>query len=218
MNRLDNDVPSPSSRIAGVPPLVDALVASATSFDVSERFADAREFLAALDDVAAELNLPTYLVPIPHNSAAARTAAEPTNMDGIDSGSVFEPTGFIDTSEPATEVFGDSIADDATTVEPRYDQPRERPDERPAREPLSFETRFDGPPPVAPPVKDHARNDQHNIPGMPNTIPGTAAAGAGAAGAGASGLGFAGGAGTANAAGAAGAAAFTRILITLRRD
>lgn len=207
MNRLDNDVPSPSSRIAGVPPLVDALVASATSFDVSERFADAREFLAALDDVAAELNLPTYLVPIPHNSAAARTAAEPTNMDGIDSGSVFEPTGFIDTSEPATEVFGDSIADDATTVEPRYDQPRERPDERPAREPLSFETRFDGLPPVAPPVKDRARDDQHNIPGMPNAIPGTAAAGAGAAGAGASGLGFAGGAGTANAAGAAGAAA-----------
>src|SRR5690625_7449320 len=75
MNRLENDVPKPSSRIAGVPSLIDAIVATATSSDVNERFADAREFLAALDDVAEELNLPAYLVPVPHNSAAARTAA-----------------------------------------------------------------------------------------------------------------------------------------------
>lgn len=215
MNRLDNDVPSPSSRIAGVPPLVDALVATATSSDVKERFADAREFLDALDDVAEELNLPTYLVPIPHNSAAARTAAEPTNMNGIDSGSVFEPTGFIDTSEPATEVFGASIADNETTVEPPYagngysdddgyNQTREHPGhEAPGREPLSFETRFDGPPPV----KDRPGANRGEIPGMPNPAQGAGLDFAGGAAAGASGAAAAGtaGAGAANSAAQRGA-------------
>src|SRR5699024_6632997 len=138
MSRLDNAVPSPSSRIAEVPPLVDSIVATATSSDVAHRLADAREFLAALDDVAEELNLPSYLVPIPHNSAAARTAAEPTNMRGIDSGNVFEPTGFIDTSESATAVFGDDIAEEATTAQPPQGDPYPEPQSAPHREPLSL--------------------------------------------------------------------------------
>lgn len=195
MSRLDNAVPSPSSRIAGVPPLVDAIVATATSSDVAERFADAREFLAALDDVAEELNLPSYLVPIPHNSAAARTAAEPTNMRGIDSGNVFEPTGFIDTSESATAVFGDDIAEEATTAQPPQGDPYPEPQSAPHREPLSFETRYDGPEHAAPPVQDPPRGLDGNIPGMspPPGIAGAAgAAGAGAAGAGAAGAGAAG--------------------------
>src|SRR5699024_7591071 len=129
-----------------------------------------------------ELNLPSYLVPIPHNSAAARTAAEPTNMRGIDSGNVFEPTGFIDTSESATAVFGDDIADEATTAHP--------PQGAPHREPLSFETRYDGPEHAAPPVQDPPRGLDGNIPGMPPP-PGIAGA-AGAAGAGAAGVGAAG--------------------------
>ncbi|MFH0410931.1 protein kinase [Corynebacterium sp. L4756] len=203
MARLDADVPSPSSKIAGVPPLVDALVATATSSDVSERFADAREFLDALDDVAEELNLPTYLVPIPHNSAAARTAAAPTNMDGIDSAGVFEPTGFIDTSEPATEVFGEAIAEE-TRVEPAG------PYNPPHREPLSFETRFDGPDTVGNQHADVPTQDRpRETPGIPKPaagLAGGAAAGGGLAGGAAAGGGLAGGAGAAGASTAGSAA------------
>ena len=70
--RLDSDVPAPSSRIAGVPKLIDELVASATARDPQERFADAEEFLSALNDVASELNFPVMEVPVPRNAAANR--------------------------------------------------------------------------------------------------------------------------------------------------
>lgn len=72
--RLHNDVPAPSDLIDGVPPLFDALVASATTRNPDERFRDAREFLDALDDVASELQLPHVAVPIPENAAAHRAA------------------------------------------------------------------------------------------------------------------------------------------------
>ncbi len=78
--RLHNDVPAPSSLIAGVPKLFDELVATATARNPHDRFRDAAEFLAALDDVAGELRLPAYTVPAPHNSAAHRAAEHPTNF------------------------------------------------------------------------------------------------------------------------------------------
>lgn len=74
--RLHNDVPAPSDLIDGVPPLFDALVASATTRNPAERFRDAREFLDALDDVANELRLPHVAVPVPENAAAHRAAIE----------------------------------------------------------------------------------------------------------------------------------------------
>src|SRR5699024_11908394 len=104
LSSREHEVPKPSCRIAGVPPLIDAIVATATSSDIEERFADAREFLAALDDVAEDLNLPTYLVPVPHNSAAARTAAAPTNMQGIDATTHYETTVIIVTNEYVNKV------------------------------------------------------------------------------------------------------------------
>lgn len=120
--RLHADVPSPSSRIAGVPRLFDALVASATAREPEDRFADAAEFLAALDDVAAELELPAFTVPVPKRSAAGAAAAQPTNFTGVStpgSDSVFEPTRTIP-AEPdadATQVLGDGDgADNPTTV------------------------------------------------------------------------------------------------------
>lgn len=73
MQRLSSDVPAPSSRIDGVPPLFDELVAAATHRAPEERFATAAEFLAALEDVATELALPSFKVPVPSNSAAARS-------------------------------------------------------------------------------------------------------------------------------------------------
>ena len=78
--RLRSDVPAPSSLIAGVPKLFDELVATATARRPEDRFRDAAEFLAALDDVAAELGLPDYTVPVPRNAAATRAAAHPTNF------------------------------------------------------------------------------------------------------------------------------------------
>ncbi|QGU01703.1 Serine/threonine-protein kinase PK-1 [Corynebacterium kalinowskii] len=72
MQRLTNDVPAPSSRIEGVPALFDELVAAATHRDPDERFPTAAQFLAALEDVATELALPSFKVPVPRNTAVAR--------------------------------------------------------------------------------------------------------------------------------------------------
>ncbi|WP_290216701.1 Stk1 family PASTA domain-containing Ser/Thr kinase [Corynebacterium atrinae] len=118
--RLDEVVPAPSSRIAGVPPLIDALVATATSPDPADRFADAGEFLAALDDVASELALPAFTVPVPTNSAANRAAAVPTDITDL----MGPATGIIDNSRvEETAVLG---------TETRMDTPRVLPTEPPA--------------------------------------------------------------------------------------
>ena len=99
MARLRSDVPAPSSRMQGVPKLFDELVATATARDPRGRFADAEEFLDALDDVAAELDLPDFTVPIPTQSAANRVAAIPTSVTQIDAPApTLEP-------EPAAEEF-----------------------------------------------------------------------------------------------------------------
>ncbi|WKE54987.1 protein kinase domain-containing protein [Corynebacterium tuberculostearicum] len=97
--RLDSDVPAPSSRISGVPKLVDALVATATARDPRERFADAGEFLEALDDVCRELDLPDVTIPVPRNAAAARTAQAPTDFSGTGATEIFEPTRSIPQGE-----------------------------------------------------------------------------------------------------------------------
>ncbi|WP_368266603.1 Stk1 family PASTA domain-containing Ser/Thr kinase [Corynebacterium ulcerans] len=73
-SRLDRTVPAPSDVIDGIPPLFDALVASATTLSPHDRFTDADEFLTALDDVAAELQLPAFKVPVPANAAAHRAS------------------------------------------------------------------------------------------------------------------------------------------------
>ena len=99
--RLNSDVPAPSSRISGVPKLVDALVATATARDPRERFSDAGEFLEALDDVCRELDLPDVTIPVPRNAAAARTAQAPTDFSGTGATEIFEPTR--STSQDETE-------------------------------------------------------------------------------------------------------------------
>lgn len=110
--RVHEDVVAPSSRIEGVPMLFDALVATATARQPAERFADAGEFLDALDDVSRELQLPKFTVPIPRNSAAARTAAVPTDFSGTDNTRVFEATSAIPAPQPPAR---------ETRVEPRND-------------------------------------------------------------------------------------------------
>ncbi|MHA2789373.1 protein kinase domain-containing protein [Corynebacterium sp. S7] len=116
--RLNDDVPAPSSKIAGVPKLFDELVATATARDPQDRFSDAGEFLAALDDVAAELNLPAYTVPVPTNSAAHRVAAIPTNMTAsrdADADSGTDPTEIVDGPESKTSILENNARDNAQT-------------------------------------------------------------------------------------------------------
>lgn len=102
--RLESDVPAPSSMSPQVPKLFDELVATACAKNPAERFMDAGEFLAALDDVVRELGLPDSRVPIPNNAAAHRASEL-----------IVAPT------DPATEMFTSVIPraqDDATTVIP----------------------------------------------------------------------------------------------------
>ncbi|MCB1263968.1 MAG: serine/threonine protein kinase [Mycobacterium sp.] len=81
--RLDLDVPPPGSLIDGVPPQFDAFVAHATARDPEDRFPDASAMAAELDEIAADLGLPQFRVPAPHNSAqhTAATAYHPRGKD-----------------------------------------------------------------------------------------------------------------------------------------
>ncbi|ETZ98691.1 phosphotransferase enzyme family protein [Mycobacterium kansasii 732] len=72
--RLDRDVPLPSSVIDGVPTQFDEFVACATARDPAKRYADAIEMGADLESIAEELALPDFRVPAPHNSAQHRSA------------------------------------------------------------------------------------------------------------------------------------------------
>lgn len=67
--RIDNDVPPPSSVISGVPPLLDEFIVRATSRDPGARFADASDMRTELAHLAQELELPTFRVPAPQVSA-----------------------------------------------------------------------------------------------------------------------------------------------------
>lgn len=72
--RMDHDVPAPSSAIAGVPPEFDELVLRATARDPAARYADALDMGAELDEIVEELRLPAFRVPAPRNSAQHASA------------------------------------------------------------------------------------------------------------------------------------------------
>jgi serine/threonine-protein kinase len=76
--RMDHDVPPPSSAIAGVPAQFDELVSCATARNPADRYADAQDMGTALAAVVEELGLPPFRVPAPRNSAqhAASAAAQ----------------------------------------------------------------------------------------------------------------------------------------------
>ena len=79
--RLDQDVPPPSSMIDGVPPQFDTFLARATARNPDDRFADASAMSVELDAIADELSLPQFRVPAPRTSAqhtaAIRAAGSP---------------------------------------------------------------------------------------------------------------------------------------------
>ena len=72
--RLDHDVPRASAVIDGVPLEFDELVARATARDPADRYADAVEMAADVEEIADELALPDFQVPAPRNSAQHRSA------------------------------------------------------------------------------------------------------------------------------------------------
>ncbi|WP_319433366.1 protein kinase domain-containing protein [Mycobacterium sp. RTGN5] len=67
--RMDNEVPLPSTAISGVPRQFDEFIARATARNADERFADAAEMAEDLDAISHELALPKFRVPAPKNSA-----------------------------------------------------------------------------------------------------------------------------------------------------
>lgn len=76
--RLDKDVPPPSSVIGGVPTHFDELVGRATARHPAQRFADAAEMLDELDAIVKELGLPHFRVPVPRSSALHDSVTTPT--------------------------------------------------------------------------------------------------------------------------------------------
>ena len=74
--RLDRDVPPPSSAIDGVPREFDDLVARATALDPADRYADGFEMARDVAAIAERLELPAFRVPAPRNSAQ-HVAASP---------------------------------------------------------------------------------------------------------------------------------------------
>jgi serine/threonine-protein kinase len=83
--RMDHDVPPPSSVITGVPRQYDEMVGCATSRDPAQRYVDAAEMLDELNTIAQELGLPHFRVPAPRNSALHNTAVVTTDAGGPDS-------------------------------------------------------------------------------------------------------------------------------------
>src|SRR3954447_26620371 len=67
--RMDHDVPPPSTVIGGVPAQFDDLVLRATARNPTDRYADAGDMAAELEAIVDELALPDFRVPAPQNSA-----------------------------------------------------------------------------------------------------------------------------------------------------
>jgi len=67
--RMDRDVAPPSTVIGGVPQQFDDFVLRATKRNPVDRYADADEMGAELEEIVDELGLPDFRVPAPRNSA-----------------------------------------------------------------------------------------------------------------------------------------------------
>jgi serine/threonine-protein kinase len=67
--RMDHDVPAPSTVIGGVPVQFDELVLRATARNPAGRYSDAWDMVSELDAIVDELGLPDFRVPPPRNSA-----------------------------------------------------------------------------------------------------------------------------------------------------
>jgi beta-lactam-binding protein with PASTA domain/tRNA A-37 threonylcarbamoyl transferase component Bud32 len=79
---VNEDVPAPSTRAAGIPPQLDALVTWATARDPRQRPADAAEFHAALLDVRDKLGLHDGVPALPITATSAMPAPSRARSTG----------------------------------------------------------------------------------------------------------------------------------------
>lgn len=82
--RMDNDVPAPSTVITGVPTQFDRFVRRATARDPGQRFVDAEDMRAELHKIADDLGLPPFRVPAPQQSAQHLAATRVHDLAGPD--------------------------------------------------------------------------------------------------------------------------------------
>ncbi|MDI6629116.1 MAG: Stk1 family PASTA domain-containing Ser/Thr kinase [Rhodococcus sp. (in: high G+C Gram-positive bacteria)] len=105
--RIDNDVPLPSTLIAGVPPQFDEVVQRATVRAPEHRYRNADDMARALRAAASALALPEYRVPAPKRSAehlSSAAAGAPTTVAGNRPPSA--RTQVVDTSPPPPPQHG----------------------------------------------------------------------------------------------------------------
>lgn len=98
--RMDHDVPAPSSVIAGVPAQFDKFVRRATARDPGRRFADADDMRTELGRIVDELGLPAFRVPAPRHSAQHLAATRVHDLGAAD-GRAAEATTVL-TAAPAS--------------------------------------------------------------------------------------------------------------------
>lgn len=117
LSRLTQDVPAPSEIIDGVPPEIDDLVLRACQREPEDRFADGSEFLAAVRQTAAELQLPAFRVPVPADSAVQHALAGSSFTDRLAWDDEAMSTRAV-TLDPAAGTH-----EDGDTAETRYTAP-----------------------------------------------------------------------------------------------
>jgi serine/threonine-protein kinase len=84
--RMDHDVPAPSTVIGGVPTHFDELVRRATARNPAGRYADAENMAVELEAIVDELGLPDFRVPAPRDSAqhlSAQVHRDGTGQDKV---------------------------------------------------------------------------------------------------------------------------------------
>lgn len=119
--RVEKDVPDPSSWIDGVPEEFDGLVRHATEREPGERFDDAGAMAEALSTVSEALDLPRYRVPAPRRTASrSAPAATPAPSPAPPTAVLASGTGSSPASPPT------AIAP-AVTATANADDPRAHP-------------------------------------------------------------------------------------------
>lgn len=134
--RMDNDVPPPSSQIDGVPAQFDAFVQRATARDIAARYPDAAAMADDLDRIAAELDLPAFRVPAPHQSAqhASNTTVTHRMAGPRPTASRPGPVGPVGAGGPVRHPTR-QLPRDTGNGNPGWPQNTPQPDHRPDPEP-----------------------------------------------------------------------------------
>lgn len=139
--RIDNDVPLPSTLIAGVPPQFDDVVQHATVRDPEHRYRNADDMARALRTAASALALPAYRVPAPQRSA-----------QHLSSAAAGAPTTVAGDRQPPTRT---QVVQSATPVPPPDGVHHTRVVTSPTSREIEYEPQPDDPQPAAPLGRRH---------------------------------------------------------------